>query len=122
MQFVLKIVLYFVFQVVWNVIAVCDVPYPCQRYCLHELICEGGQISFDTPYYKAILLCFELTVQLLMESVGDASVMVWAEVSLLSTCNLPRRDEVQKGRDRGESFCFEPVFILVYVCDVGCDF
>jgi len=41
-----------------------------QRYCLHELIGEGRQVGFDTPYYKAIILCFELTVQLLMESVG----------------------------------------------------
>ena len=74
----------------WDIIAVCDVPDPRQRYCLHELVGERGKVSLDTPHYKTIILSFELVVQLLMQSVGDCSVMIWAEVTLFATCDLTR--------------------------------
>ena len=57
-----------------------------------------------------------------MEFVGDTGVVVWAEVPLLATDDLPSRDEVKVGGDGGEAFSFEPVLSLVFVGNGGCDF
>ena len=71
-----------------------NVTNTCQGHCLHELVCERGQISLDAPHDKAILFGLQIIVKLLMQVVSNASVMVWPKVALLSTVYVPSRDEV----------------------------
>ena len=49
-------------------------------------------------------------------------MVVRSEVPLLPTVNVPRADEVKKGRDGGESFRLEPVDLFVLIRDVGRNF
>ena len=73
-----------------------DISDPSQRNCLHELICERGQICLDTPDDKTVSLCLELTVKLLVQFVGDASMMVGSKVTLFTAMNMPCADEIQE--------------------------
>ena len=86
----------FVLEILGDVVAMGDVSDPSQRHCLHELVCKGRQICFDTPDYKAIGLCLELRVKLLVQFVSNASVMIGSKVTLFTAMNMPCADKVQE--------------------------
>ena len=96
-QFVLQRVFDLVFQVVRYVIAMSNVSDSRQRHRLHELVGKRGKVCFDAAYDEAIFLRFKLVIQLLMQPVGNACVVVWPEVALLPATYVPCSDEVQEG-------------------------
>lgn len=98
-----------------------NVTNTCQGHCLHELVCERGQVRLDTPHDKAVLFGLQLIVKLLVQVVSDASVMVWPKMALFSAVDVPSRDEVQEGRYCGEALRFEPIKLFVLVSDVRCN-
>ena len=93
----------FIFEIVWDVISMCYVTDTGQGHCLHELISERGQISFDAPHDKAVLFGLQLIIKLLVQVVSDTSMMVWPKVALLAAVDVPSRDEVQEGGYRGKA-------------------
>ena len=72
-----------------------------QGYCLHELVGERGQVSLDTPHDEAVLLSLQLIIKLLVQVIGNASMMVRPKVALLATVDVPSGDKIQEGRYRG---------------------
>ncbi len=96
MQFVLQSVLDLILEILGDVITVGNISNTGQRHSLHELICKGGQICLDTPDDKTVSLSLELRVKLLVQFVGNASVMVGSKMTLFTAMDMSRTDKVQE--------------------------
>ena len=121
-QLVLQCVLYLVLEVFGDVVPVGDVPDARQGNCLHELVGERGQVRLDASDNEAVILRLEFLIELFMQAIGDACMMVWSEVPLLTTVDVARRDKVQEGRDGCQALRLKPAHVLVLVGNVRCYF
>ena len=121
-QLVLQGVLNLVLEVFGDVVPMGDVPDARQGHCLHELIGERRQVCLDASDNKAVILRLEFLIELFMQAICDACVMVRSEVPLLTTVDVARRDKVQEGRDGCQALRLEPADVFVFVGNVRCYF
>ena len=97
MQLVLEGVLDLVLEIFRDIVPMRDVSDPSQGNTLHELVSEGRQVCLDAPHNEAVFFGKELLVQLLVELVSDASMVIRSVVALLATCDMSSSDEVKEG-------------------------
>lgn len=75
------------------------IPYPCHWNCDHELIGETWELSFQKSHYVEIVIIAHqqtFVIKKFVDIISYTSIMIWSEMTLISTCNLATINKVKE--------------------------